>query len=287
MELFWQTLANGLIASAMYAIIAAGLSLTFGVMNTVNYAHGEFYMLGAYTVWQLYAVHHWPFLAAVGMATFLLGILGIVVERLIFRPVRGKILSSFIISIGLVFIIQVFVARMWGVGHVKPVPVAFKGALEIFDVSIGWQRVAIFPAAIIVFGFVFLFLNQARWGRALRAVAQNSEAASLQGINVNKCATIALGIGSAMAGLAGGLMSPIMSVTPYMGHYVIWTCFVIVIVGGAGNLKGTILAALLFGYLHTVVSTFFDSTIGQIVSSLFMLTFLSIRPQGILGYAEK
>ncbi|MCF8069798.1 MAG: branched-chain amino acid ABC transporter permease [Desulfobacterales bacterium] len=287
MELILQTIANGLIASAFYAIIAVGLSLTFGVMNTVNYAHGEFYMIGAYTVWQLYAIHHWPFFLAVGIATILVGLLGIIVERIIFRPVRGKALSSFIISVGMVFIIQVFVARMWGVGHVKPVPAVFKGALDIFGVTIGWQRVIILPSAVIVFLGFFYFLRNSKWGRALRAVALDSEAASLYGINVNKCAAIALGIGSAMAGLAGALMAPIMSVTPYMGHSVIWTCFVVVIVGGAGNIKGTIIAALVFGYLNTIVSTIFDSTVASIVSSVFMLTFLSIRPQGILGYAEK
>ncbi len=94
-------------------------------------------------------------------------------------------------------------------------------------------------------------------------------------------------IGSAMAGAAGALMAPIMSVHPYMGHSVIWTAFVVVIVGGAGNIKGTILAALLFGFLHTIITTLLDSTIANLISALFMLIFLAIRPQGLAGYAEK
>ena len=113
------------------------------------------------------------------------------------------------------------------------------------------------------------------------------DAAALQGISVNRSALLALGIASDMAGVAGAVMSPIMSVTPYMGHWVIWTCFVIIIVGGAGNLKGAIIASLIFAFLNTVVTTVADSTIGIIVGSLFMLILLAFRPQGLMGYAEK
>ena len=287
MEFVGQTIANALVTSAFYALIAVGLSLVFGVMNIVNFAHGEFYMVGAYTAWLLYAVVHWPFFAAVGAAVLLVGLLGVIVERGIFRPVRGNVLSGFIMSIGLIFILQVFVGQVWGVGKMKPVPAAFPGALHLLGVSTSWQRLIVIPAAITILGGLWVFLSRFRLGRGLRASAQDPEAAALQGISINRSARIAMLIGSAMAGAAGALMAPIISVYPYMGHMVIWTAFVIVIVGGAGNIKGVILAALLFGFLHTIVTTLLDSTIANLVSALFMLTFLAIRPEGLLGYAER
>lgn len=287
MEFVGQTIVNALVTSAFYALIAVGLSLVFGVMTIVNFAHGELYMLGAYTVWFLYAVAHWPFFAAVGVAIVAVGLLGILLERGIFRPVRGNPLSALIISIGIVFILQVSVGQIWGVGKMKPVPAAFPGALDLLGIYISWQRLIVIPVAILLLGGLWVFLTRSRLGRALRASAQDSEAAALQGISINRSAAIAMLIGCAMAGAAGALMSPIMSVYPYMGHMVIWTCFVIIIVGGAGNIKGTILAALFFGFLHTIITTLLDSTIALIVSSLFMLIFLAIRPQGLLGYAER
>jgi len=287
MEFIGQTIVNGLVTSSFYALIAVGLSLVFGVMNIVNFAHGELYMLGAYMVWFLYAVGNMPFFAAVGVAIVVVALLGILLERGIFRPVRGNMLSALIISVGMVFILQVSVGQIWGVGKMKPVPAALPGVINLLGTSTSWQRLIVIPVAILLLGGLWVFLNRSRLGRGLRAAAQDSEAALLQGISPNRSAAIAMLIGSAMAGAAGALMSPIMSVYPYMGHMVIWTCFVIIIVGGAGNIKGTILAALFFGFLHTIITTLLDSTIALIVSSLFMLIFLAIKPQGLLGYAER
>ncbi len=287
MEFVAQTILNGLMTSSFYALIAVGLTLVFGVMHIVNFAHGEFYMVGAYTVWVLYALCNWPFFVAVGVAVVLVGLLGVIAERVIFRPVQGNVLSGFIISIGLVFILQVFVVKVWGVGKMKPVPAAFPEILNIWGVSTSWQRFIVVPATILFLWGLWVFLGRSGLGRALRASALDREAASLQGISINKTAAMAMLIGSAMAGAAGALMAPIMSVHPYMGHSVIWKAFVVVIVGGAGNIKGTVLAALLFGFLHTVITTLLDSTIANLVSALFMLIFLAIRPQGLAGYAEK
>lgn len=287
MELAWQTILNGLIASAFYALMALGLSLVFGVMQTVNYAHGEFFMLGAYTVWLLYAIGGWPFFVAVVVAIIVVCLLGVLVERVLFKPLRGDIFGGFIISIGLAFILQVFAVKVWGVGLAKAVPVAFTGSLELFGASVGWQRFIILPFTILLIGLLYLFLSRTRLGRGLRACAIDSEAAALHGIDVNTICALAFGMACALAGAAGALMAPIMPVTPYMGHMIIWTCFVVIIVGGAGNLKGTILAALLFGFLNTIITTMLDATIANIGGSILMLIILAIRPRGLVGYAEK
>lgn len=287
MELFWQTILNGLITSSFYALIAVGLSLVFGVMHIVNFAHGEFYMIGAYTVWVLFALLHWPFFIAVGSAIVIVGLLGLVSERLIFSHAHGNVLSGFIMSVGLVFILQVSVVEIWGTGKMKPVPAAFPQVLHIGGVSTSWQRVIVIPATILLLWSLLYFLAKFRVGRGLRASAQDPEAAALYGISPKKSAAVAMLAGSAMAGAAGAFMAPIMSVHPYMGHSVVWTAFVVVIVGGAGNIKGTIFAALIFGYLTTIISTLLDSTIANLVNTLVMLVILAIRPQGVAGHAEE
>lgn len=273
--------------SSFYALIAVGLSLVFGVMHIVNFAHGEFYMIGAYTVWVLFALLHWPFFIAVGAAIVIVGLLGLVSERLIFRHAHGNVLSGFIMSVGLVFILQVAVVEIWGVGKMKPVPAAFPQVLDIGGVSTSWQRFIVLPATIILLWALWYFLAKFRVGRGLRASAQDPEAAALYGISPKKSAAVAMLLGSAMAGAAGALMAPIMSVHPYMGHSVVWTAFVVVIVGGAGNIKGTILAALIFGFLTTIITTLLDSTIANLVNTLVMLVILAIRPQGVAGHAEE
>jgi len=273
--------------SSFYALIAVGLSLVFGVMHIVNFAHGEFYMIGAYTVWVLFALLHWPFFIAVGAAIVIVGLLGLVSERLIFRHAHGNVLSGFIMSVGLVFILQVAVVEIWGVGKMKPVPAAFPQVLDIGGVSTSWQRFIVLPATIILLWALWYFLAKFRVGRGLRASAQDPEAAALYGISPKKSAAVAMLLGSAMAGAAGAFMAPIMSVHPYMGHSVVWTAFVVVIVGGAGNIKGTILAALIFGFLTTIITTLLDSTIANLVNTLVMLVILAIRPQGVAGHAEE
>jgi len=286
MEFIGQTFLNGLMTSSFYALIAVGLSLVFGVMHIVNFAHGEFYMIGAYTVWILFAVLHWPFFLAVLAAIVIVGLLGMLAERFIFRKAHGNVLSGFIMSVGLVFILQVSVVKLWGVGKMKPVPAAFPQILELGGISVSLQRFIVIPAAIILLSALWIFLAQTKMGRALRASALDPDAAALQGISPEKSASVAMLLGSGMAGAAGAFMAPIMSVHPYMGHSVVWTAFVVVIVGGAGNIKGTILASLLFGFLTTIITTLFDSTIANMVNTLVMLALLAVRPQGVAGHAE-
>jgi len=285
MDFILQTILNGLMTSSFYALIAVGLSLVFGVMHIVNFAHGEFYMLGAYSVWVLFAKMNWPFFAAVGAGIVIVGLLGVLSERLVFRHAHGNVLSGFIMSVGMVFILQVAVVKIWGLGKMKPVPAAYPQVLDFWGVNTSWQRFIVIPATLLLLGALWFFLDRFRIGRALRAAAMNPQAAALQGISPKKCAAVAMLLGSAMAGAAGALMAPIMSVHPYMGHNVVWTAFVVVIVGGPGNIKGSILAALLFGFLSTVITTLLDSTIANLVSVLVMLVLLAIKPEGVMGHA--
>ena len=284
MELFLQAIVNGFIQSGFFALAAVGLVLIFGVMGVVNFAHGELVMAGAYTVWFLHAQHSVPFLITIIIAVLLVALIGFIMERYLFRPMRGDPLGGLICSIGVLFILQVIATLIGGDGPSKQVAPPFSGTLVLFDViRIPNQRVFSLAVSVAALGLLWYFLTRSKLGWALRAVSQDREAASLQGINSDRISMIAIGVGAAMAGLAGALMGPLTNINPHMGHNVIITAFIVTIVGGVGSLSGAVIAAILYALFHTFVTTYFSGTIATIGGLLIMVLVLIIRPTGIMG----
>jgi branched-chain amino acid transport system permease protein len=281
-----QTVANSIVASAIYAVVAVGLALCFGVMRMANFAHGEFFMLGAYVVYVLYALSGLPYPAAVLAAMIIVGFVGLVVERLIFRPTQGNVLAGFMATAGLAFILQVSVGQLWGVGLMRNISTPYMGAATIAGAQIGWQRLLVIPVAFGMVWVLWLFLHRARIGKGLRACAQDPEAAALQGIGIGKMSALAMIIAGVFAGLAGALMAPIHAVTPYMGHAVILTAFIVVIVGGMASIEGAVLASLLFGFVHTFFATIFDAVVATMAGVVVMVIVLVVKPTGLLGRAK-
>lgn len=254
------------------------------MLGIINFAHGEFYMVGAYTVWYLFSVLGWPFYIAVISAFILVASIGLIMERLLFRPMRTNPLGGLIMSIGALFILQVLAVKLGGVGLMKHVPSAFRGTTEIFPgVDIANQRLVALIVAAGLLALVWYFLTYTRLGWALRAVAQDHEAAALQGISINKISMLAVGIGAGMAGVAGALIAPMTRVEPYMGHHVIITAFIITIVGGLGSLSGALLAAILYAFFYTFVTTYYGGTVATILGLLIMLIVLIVKPTGLMG----
>ncbi len=284
-----QTLVNALMQSSFVALMAVGLVLIFGVMRVINFAHGEFYMAGAYVVFWLYAQHELPFFAAVVAAMIIVGIIGLIMEQILFKPMRDNPLGGLIMSVGVLFILQVLAAVIFGVGLMKHIPPNFPGATQVFmeGVSVPWQRLVAFGISILLLVGLWLFLKRTRLGWALRACAQDREAAALQGMSINKLALLAMGLGAGMAGAAGAIMAPLVRVYPYIGGPVIVTAFIVIVVGGIGSLEGAVLAAVLYTFFHTFVATYLDGTIASILGLLLMLLVLIVRPAGLLGKGEK
>lgn len=283
---FLQSLANGVVLGSIYAMVAVGLALAFGVMQMANFAHGEFFMLGAYVVYILYALGGVPFPAAVILAFPIVAAFGLATERLIFRPTRGNVLAGFMATAGVAFILQVLVGQIWGVGLMRSVPTPYMGAADIGGAFVSWQRLIIVPATALMVGGLWLFLHRARAGKALRACAQDAEAAQLQGIALNRMTALAMALSGGFAGVAGALMAPIAPVTPYMGHSFVVTAFIVVIVGGMASIEGALLASFLLGFIHTFVTTFFDAVVATMVGVLFMALVLIIKPTGLLGHVK-
>lgn len=280
---FVQSLANGIVLGSIYAMVAVGLALAFGVMQMANFAHGEFFMLGAYVVYIFYALGGMPFPAAVIMAFPIVALFGVATERLIFRPTRGNVLAGFMATAGVAFILQVLVGQVWGVGLMRSVPTPYMGSANIGGAFVSWQRLIIVPATVLMVGGLWLFLHRARAGKALRACAQDAEAAQLQGVSLNRMTALAMALSGGFAGVAGALMAPVAPVTPYMGHSYVITAFIVVIVGGMASIEGALLAAFLLGFIHTFVTTYYDAVVASMAGVLFMALVLIVKPTGLLG----
>ncbi|MFO7476989.1 MAG: branched-chain amino acid ABC transporter permease [Methyloceanibacter sp.] len=286
-ELFLQTVVNASYAASYMALIAVGLVLIFGVMGVINFAHGELYMAGAYTVVALYAGAGLPFFVAVMIGLVFVGGLGLLMEYGLFRPLRENPLGGLIASIGFLLILQTIAVLGFGV-QMKHVPPATQEKIIFTDgVVLTYQRLYVIVATVVLLSALWLFLRKSKFGWALRACAQDREAAALQGMSINQTARLAMFIGAGLAGVAGALTAPLVAPTPYMGHSVIITAFIIIIVGGIGSLEGAVLAAILYAFVYTFVTTIYDGTLANIVGLLLMLIVLIVRPTGLFGAKER
>ena len=278
----FQILFNGLSLSASYAVMAVGLTLVFGVLRILNFAHGELLMVGAFVVWVLFAESDVPFFAAVVAAILFIGGLALGIERGLFRITRQNPFAGFIISLGLVYILQVSALALFGPLD-KILPTAIPGQVEVLGTSFGTQRVVMVPVVAGVMALIWVLLEQTRFGRAVRACIQDSEAAALQGINFDRMSASVMFIAGALAGLGGVLISQTVPVGPYMGGFIILKAFVIVIVGGMGSVGGTVVAALMFGFLDSTVSTLLFPRLTSLLDVALMLIVLLVRPRGLFG----
>jgi branched-chain amino acid transport system permease protein len=283
-DLFILSIINGLIQGGFFALFAVGLVLIFGVMGVVNFAHGELVMVGAYTVWLLHAQNSFPFIPTILISCALVALIGLLMERFLFRPTRNDPLAGLICSIGVLFILQVAATVVGGDGPSKQVPPPFHGTMILSEsIRIPYQRVFSFIVSVAALATLWFFLTRTKLGWALRAVALDREASALQGININRISMIAIGVGGALAGLAGALMAPLTNINPHMGHNVIITAFIVTIVGGVGSLSGAVLAAVLYALFHTLITVYISGTIATILGLVLMVVVLIIRPSGIMG----
>lgn len=281
--LFLQTVVNSVSQGSIYALIAVGLALGFGVMQMANFAHGEFYMLGAYSVFWFYAQLDFPYWMSVVLAVPVVGLVGLLTERLIFKPTRGNVLAGFMATAGLALMLQVLVGQMWGVGLMRKIPTPIQGTFEWAGMSLGYQRLVIIPVMILILGALYLFLTRTRIGKAMRACAQDPEVAALYGVNINWMTMLSMVFAGAMAGIAGAMMAPVQAVTPYMGHDIILVAFICVIVGGMGSIAGAVVAGFVLGIIHVFATTLVDGVVAKMLGVALMALILTIRPKGLLG----
>ena len=283
-QLLVQALVNGVMLGMVYILVALGLTLVFSIMEVINFAHGEFYMLGGFTAYYLFAQLGINYLVTLAAAAVLVGLLGFLLEKVIFRPFRGNLLGAFIVSLGLVWILQSGALVAFGTLE-KSVPSPFRGTLKVLGVYFSLERLAVTLIGITLVTALYVFIRFSKQGRAIRAVAQDSDAAALQGINVNRISSQAFALGSALAAAAGALIGPIFFVSPFMGGLPILKAFIIIILGGMGSIPGALLGGLILGIAEGVGSIFLSVPGVNLLGFVIVIAVLLLRPRGLLGHA--
>jgi branched-subunit amino acid ABC-type transport system permease component len=286
-----QIALNVLSLSSFYLCFALGLAVVFGVMRIINFAHGELYMLGAYSAFLSVSVlgpiigELHAYLVSFGIAAIVSGSLGALIYFSIIRRLIDRPLTIFIATLAFSYMLQAVVVQIFGpVGQtlVSPMP----GVLKLGGALLPWSRVFVIFAISLLSVLLWIILMRSGLGRSIRAVAQNPRGALLQGVSVGRIGLITLVIGSAIAGISGAIMAPIAGITPFMGAAALWKAFIIIIVGGIGSIWGAVAAAVLFGVVDTLMSTVGAGQYLALMNALIMLSVLSLLPGGLFGERE-
>jgi branched-chain amino acid transport system permease protein len=283
-----EQLVNGLVLGSMYALMASGLSLIWGSLKMLNMAHGEFYMLGGYGLYLLLLYTGAPVWAAVPVTLAAVYAIGVAVEWTLVAPLldrRGWDVSHLVATLGISIVLQNVALRALG-ERIQNVPYFIDGTLAIGDVRVAWQRVLILATAVVVIALFVTLLKTTRLGMALRATAQDRDAATLQGIDVYGVYAFTFGISGALAALAGTMLAPIFSVSPWMGGALIGKAFVVCVLGGLGSLEGAILGGVLLGTVESLAVVLWSSEWKDVVSFAVLIAVLFLRPAGLFGTRE-
>jgi len=277
-----QVLVYGAVISAIYAMLAVGFTLIFGVARILNLAHGAFYALGAYGVYVLTADLHLPLLLAAPVSVAFVAGFGVVMERVLVRPLRRSTLAVLMITLAVSLMVEQVLLLTFG-SEARNVPSMIDATFHLPGVDISGQRLIALTGGIVILGGLWLFIQRTRLGAAILAVSQDPEAAQYMGVPTDRIFSIVMGLSAAIAAAAGVLVAPFQTVIPGMGLLPLVKAFAIVIVGGLGSIPGSILGALLLGYSETIIA--FDVSIewAQIVSVAAVLITLILRPAGFFG----
>ena len=298
MLLLLEQCLNGLQFGLLLFLLAAGLTLVFGIMDLVNLAHGSLYMMGAYFA-ASFAAWTGSFFAGALLALAATLLLGVALEMIALRPLYGRDhLDHVLGTFGLILFFNELVRLVWGpAGLSLPLPAALNTAVDIFGIYYPAYRLLIILVSLLVALFLYLLVMKTRLGMLIRAGASNREMAGALGVDIKLLFTLVFGLGAALAGLAGLMQAPILTVQIGMGENILILAFVVIVIGGIGSIRGALVAAIFVGLVDTlgraflpdllrlVLSTTAASTVARALSSmliyLLMAIVLAIRPQGL------
>lgn len=288
-QLVIATIINGIIVGSMYALFASGLTLIWGTMKMLNFAHGEFFMFGGYLVYYCYGVLHLNPVLATAIAVVAVFILGVLVERtvihyLLSRPMWQ--LTTIIATLGVSIFLQNVALHVWG-PNFQIVPYFVSGVLDISGVRIAYQRLLILGVSVVSIALMWMLLKYSRFGLALRATAQDPDAAQLYGANILTVYTLTFGLSAALAALAAAMLSPITSVNPFMGLSPLLKGFVVVILGGLGSFTGAIAGGVLLGVVESLGVLYTATEWRDVIAFTVLVLIIWVRPWGLFGLEER
>ncbi len=282
-----ELLFQGLVRGAMYALMGIGLSLIFGILGVVNFAHGEFFMMGTYVMIFVITALGLPFVVGIAAAAAVLFLVGLMIERGLVETLRKRagrdwLLDSFVLTIGLMVILQNLAQLAFG-SRRRGITEMIEGDFIVGEVIITYERLAILGMAVLVVGLLAAYIKFTNMGKAIRAAAQNAEAAQTLGINVNHVYTIAFGLGAALAGVAGALLISIFPAFPTVGYQPVLKSFAVVILGGLGNIPGAIAGGFLLGIIEAYAIFFMSAGWQSVLTPLIIVAVLIVRPSGLFS----
>lgn len=266
-----------------YAIVALGLTMVFGILHVPNFAHGQMYMLGAYVCFFLITVFGFTYWPALALSAIVLALAGVVLEFLVFRPVRdaGGV-TPFIAALGALIILENAVVVLWGPeGHRIPNP--YPGIIDAFGITMSTQRLLVIGVAVLLIVILQIFIKKTTMGNTIQAVAQNREGATLMGINVNLVSALTFAISTGLAAIAACLVAPIFMISPSMGSMVGMKAFVIVILGGLGSIPGAIAGGMILGLIEAIGGGYLSSAYKDVFGFGALVLILSLKPTGLFG----
>ena len=283
-SLLLQMLINGISTGLLYVLIALGLTIVFGIMGIINFAHGEFYMLGAYIMFYSLTLFNINFFPALILVMVIVAPIGIVVERVFYRPLRGKPMSVLIVAIGLsLFFVS---AGYLGFGiEDNAFQSPFKGLFRIAGAVISKERLMTLAVCAILVAGLYFFVHMTKMGRAMRAVEQDPDAASLVGVSIDLTYAICMAVGTALAGAAGALIGMLTVIDPSMGGVALFKAFMIIVLGGLGSVVGAIFGGIILGLVESFATTLIAPEIASMIAFGLIILLLILKPEGLFGRA--
>jgi branched-chain amino acid transport system permease protein len=288
MEYIGQCAVDSILLGGLYTLMVIGLSLSFGITRVINFAHGEAIMLGAYGAYWAMTLWNVDPLIAMPVLMLLGGIAGYVLFRIVFtRILSAPAANQILLTFGLGLILQNVALTLWSGDQRSANPAYVFSSFQLGDSTVAVGRLIGCAIAVLLVGGLFVWLKYAEAGRASRALAENGEAAVLMGINVNQMYAIAFGISTALGVATGTIMSSLSAVTPFMGFNMLVKSFAIIVLGGLGNVLGSVAGAFLLAFAETAVSYYVPNGDGWAEAVAFAVLFfvLILRPRGIAGQA--
>jgi len=287
-ELILKVIIWGIVAGSIYTLLATGLNVIFGVMKVVNFAHGEFMIIGSYLTFWLWSNYNLnPYLSVIFAVAGLL-LIGFIVEKLCFKPIRGSSkINEIFLSLGLIFIIQNIIAYI--AEPVRPVRTIspYQGLfIPLSIINLPYEFLITFCVTIVILTGLYFFLKNTKLGRSMRGVSQNRLAAMLVGINASKVDMISFGLGAALAGVAGGLFGMLNTFDPYSGTVPAVKAFAIIILGGLGSIPGAVIGGFLYGVVESLAAFFLGGPWKDPTAFILLIIVLTLKPEGLFGRVE-
>lgn len=285
--MFFQQVVNGLTIGSMYALVAIGYTMVFGVLKLVNFSHGSVFMVGAYLTLQIYLALGGHFLIAALLSLVLTGVLGVAIDRFALRRLRSHNadrITALISTLGVGTVLDNAIMIAFG-SETKAFPNLLQlGKFTIGNTVISWVQILIFVMAVLLMAAMSLIVYRTKMGRAMRATSQNADAAKLMGINVNQVIALTFFVGSLLASIAGTMYGMYYeAIDPLMGSVISMKTFACVVLGGVGVLPGAMLGGLVIGVVEAVGASYISSGYRDAIAFAILILVLVLRPQGILG----